>query len=66
MENIIVARWLLRGGLSRVFGRVRFVGKKSFAYQRITFRGIIVPLSRVYIPGGIKIGLLFGKYSYYF
>ena len=41
------------GGFSRVFGRVRFVGKKSFMYQRITFRGIIVPLSRVYTAGGI-------------
>ena len=64
MENIIVARWLLRGGLSRVFDRVRFVGRKLFTYQRIIFLGIIVLFSRVYIAGGIKIGLLFGKYAY--
>ena len=53
-------------GIAGQFLGVRFVGRKLFIYQSATFQGRIVLLSRVYISGGIKIGLLFCKYAYYF
>ena len=44
-------------GIAGQFLGVRFVGRKLFIYQRIIFRGIAVLFSRVFIPGGTKIGL---------
>ena len=60
------SRGVTFNGSAEWFLGVRFVGRKLFTYQRITFQGRIVPFSRVYIPGGTKIALLFGKYAYYF
>ena len=56
-----------QGRFFRVFINPTSMGNKiTFVGKRTIFRGRIGQHSRVYIAGGIKIGLLFGKYAYYF